>query len=381
MAKYVFISNSTKPNEKEYSSLEPIKLTNVSSSCLKAAKSLGYEIIQGVNRKYPEKLKCEEMDIKFYDSNTYRSLLAIKDNLKAYKNLCKVLKEGDVEVIHCNTPIGGLIGRVCGRKYNVPKIIYTAHGFHFYKGAPLFNNTILKLAEHIMAKWTDIIITMNEEDYQAAKKMKLRNGGHVYKVNGVGVKVEDYQNVKVNKVKKRKELGLSENDYVLIGMGDLIKRKNYKMAIEAISKCNNPRIHYLICGQGPELDNLIKLSKKLNISKQIHFLGFRNDIKELLKISDCFLFTSLQEGLPRSLMEAMASGLPCIVSNIRGNNDLIKDNDLLIESVEECSTQINRLMNSLDYRKKNETENINIIKEYNVSVVNEQIHSIYINNL
>lgn len=116
LSKYVFISNSTKPNQDEYESLEDIKLSNVNRPCLKIANEMGYDVILGVNRKYPEKLKCPEMDITFYDSHTFRSIFAFKDNYIAYKNLCEILKKGEVEVIHCNTPIGGFIGRVCGKK-------------------------------------------------------------------------------------------------------------------------------------------------------------------------------------------------------------------------------------------------------------------------
>lgn len=378
MSKYVFISNSTKPTKSEYDSLENIKLSNVSRPCLKAAKQLGYEVIFGINRKFPKNLKCEEMDLHFYDSFTYRNLFSIKDNYKAYRNLCEVLKQGDVEVIHCNTPIGGMVGRICGRKYKIPKVIYTAHGFHFYKGAPLFNNTILKWAEEIMAHWTDVIITMNEEDYQAAKRMKLKKGGKVYKINGVGINIEEYQNINVDLVEKRRSLGLSENDFVCIAMGDLVKRKNYETAIRVIAKCKYKNIHYLICGEGPELKQLQELSSRLQLDKRIHFLGFRNDIKELLAISDCFLFTSLQEGLPRSLMEAMASGLPCIVSSIRGNIDLLNQNsNYIFTNVSDCENKLTKMIEDQVYRTTCCELSHLEIQKYSSEVVYRQIMNIY----
>lgn len=379
MSKYIFISNSTKPTREEYESLADIKLVNVNRPCLTAAKELGYDVILGVNRKYPEKLKCSEMDISFYNSHTFRNIFAFKDNYIAYKNLCNVLKQGDVEVIHCNTPIGGFIGRICGKKYKVPKVIYTAHGFHFYKGASLFCNTIIKWTEFYLARYTDVIITMNEEDCQNAKKMKLRNKGKVYKINGVGINLKEYQAFSVDKEMVRKELDLQMDDFVCIAMGDLIKRKNYKMAIEAIAECNNPKIKYLICGTGPEFDNLKQLCIDLDVENQIHFLGFRKDIKELLAISDCFLFTSLQEGLPRSLMEAMASGLPCVVTKIRGNTDLIQNdvNGYLIYDEKDCSKKLISLMNNEKKRKSFSKSNNIIIKEYDVSKISEKIFDIY----
>lgn len=381
MPKYVFISNSSKPGSEEYESLHDIQLTNFNRPCLSVAKEMGYEIILGVNRKYPEKLKCSEMEISFYNSHTFRNIFAFRDNFYAYKNLCDILKKGDVEVIHCNTPIGGFIGRICGKKYKIPEVIYTAHGFHFYKGAPLFNNTIIKFVEYFLARWTDVIITMNQEDFQNAKKMKLRHNGRVYKINGVGINTNQYQNIKIDKNEKRGELGLNTNDFVCIGVGDLIKRKNYQMAIKGIAKCNNKKIHYLICGVGPELDNLKKLSKKLGVENQIHFLGYREDIQELLAISNCFLFTSLQEGLPRSLMEAMSIGLPCLVSDIRGNRDLIKNVQCLIHNSDDCSKKIQDLIYNAKSQNKLSIENQKIIKKYDIKVVEDQIRHLYYKEL
>lgn len=385
MKKYVFITNSTKPSEDIYYSKAPIHLTNVSRPCLQIAKDMGYEAILGVNRFYAEDIKCDELDIRLYNANTYRSITAIKDNYIAYKNLCKILEEGNVEVIHCNTPIGGAIGRLCGKKYKIPKVIYTAHGFHFYKGAPLFNRTILKWAEHMMAHWTDVIITMNEEDYQAAQKMKLKKNGNVYKIPGVGIDTLSYQKVDVNKAEYRKELNLKEDDFVCISMGDLVKRKNYQAAIKAIAKCNDSKIHFLICGEGLEKENLINLSKKLNVEKQIHFLGFRKDIKELLAISDCFLLTSYQEGLPRSTMEAMASGLPCIVSKIRGNVDLIEDNinGFLVDNDDMAgiSDKICFLKDNNEIVEKMSKMNLDKIKNYDTQIITQIIEKIYLKEI
>ena len=211
--------------------------------------------------------------------------------------------------------------------------------------------------------------------------MRLKNNGKIYKVNGVGIDLGDYQNVRVDYMSKRKELGIKIDDFVCITMGDLVKRKNYKIAIEAIAKCNNPKIVYLICGTGPELSLLKRLARKLKVEDQIHFLGFRNDIKELLAISDCFLFTSLQEGLPRSTMEAMASGLPCIVSDIRGNKDLINDKKggflCKINDTDYIADKIINLILDEDIRKRMKEYNLNFIKKYDISVVTNEIEYIY----
>lgn len=380
MSSYVFISNSNKPTEEQRQSRENIKLSNVNRPCLKTALDLGYKVFFGVNRSNAEELECE-LPVIMYDSHTYRSITNIRDNLIAYRNLKDVLKNNDIEVIHCNTPIGGMIGRLIGKRYKINKVIYTAHGFHFYKGAPLLNRTIFKLAEKIMARWTDVIITMNEEDYQAAKKFKLKNNGKVFKVHGVGINLDDYFKTYVDFNMKRKELGFDEDNIICISAGDLVKRKNYASSIKAIADSNDKNIHYLICGKGPEKDNLQRLARELNVEDRIHFLGFRKDIKELMKISDIFLFTTLQEGLPRSMMEAMASGLPCIASNIRGNVDLI-DNEkggFLIDSsdIKNISEKINFLAADKNLRKSMGSFNLKDIQNYDISYVENEIRDIY----
>ncbi len=380
MKGYIFIGNSSKPNSEQARSREAVNPSNVSRPCLKAALDMDYEVFLGVNRDNPEELKCD-LPLKLYDSHTYRSLTAVSDNRIALRNCSKIIKENNIEVIHCNTPVGGLVGRLCGKKYKVGKIIYTAHGFHFYKGAPLFNRTVLKWAEKIMARWTDAIITMNQEDYEAAKKFKLRKGGKVYFVHGVGITLSDFEGISHLRQQKRDEIGAKDDDIVLISMGDLVPRKNYGTAIRAIAKAENPHLQYYICGKGPELENLQSLAKELGVEKQIHFLGFRTDVKELLSGADIFLFTTLQEGLPRSMMEAMAMGLPCVVSAIRGNVDLIEDGKggYLRSStdVDGFAEAIQNIAEDSDVREKMREYNLERIKDFDISVVEEEIRAIY----
>lgn len=356
-------------------------MPNFHKKSVEAALDLGYEVYVGISRDNPEQLSCD-LNIKFYDEHVYRNVLAFKDNYIAYKNLMTLLKTGNFEAIHCNTPIGGVIGRLCGKIAKVPKVIYTAHGFHFYKGAPIINRTIFKWAEVLLAHWTDAIITINNEDFQAAQKFKLRNHGKVYYVPGVGIDTDAYKNVEFDKESFKKNLKLKNNDIICIAMGDLIKRKNYESSIKAIAKTNNTNIHFLICGKGPKLENLRKLSRDLNIENQIHFLGFRTDIKELLNISDIFLFTSYQEGLPRSVMEAMAAGLPCIASKIRGNIDLIENGKggYLCNpyDVDGFAKAISNISKDAEIRKGMGEINLQTIKKYdaeNVSVIMKEIYN------
>ncbi len=367
MKKLLFISNICK------------NITNFHTASLDAAIALGYEFHFAANfNNLPKETMDKYPNIHFHHIDLVRFPFNIR-NVKAYEQLNNLIKKENISVIHCNTPIGGALGRLCGKKTKHIKIFYTAHGFHFYKGAPLVNNCIYKPMEKYLAHYSDVIITMNEEDYHVAKTMKLRKSGHVYKVNGVGINTTDYQNININKEDYRNWLSLENDDFVCIAMGDLIKRKNYEMALRGIALCKNPKIHYLICGNGPEKNNLQDLAKNLGIREQVHFLGYRTDIKELLAISDCFLFTSLQEGLPRSLMEAMASGLPCIISDIRGNRDLIINNvhGYLIKSIEDCTQKLEAIISDKQLAKKMQVKNLEVIKKYDFLKVRDQINEIY----
>lgn len=371
--KLLFISNISGKYENSFS-----------LSSIYAAQEQGIDFHRAANlNNKPEDVRREEeqkYNISFHHLDIKRNPFQ-PGNVKAFFQAMKLIRKEKFDAIHCNTPIGGILGRICGKIAGVPKIIYTAHGFHFYKGAPLFNRTILKWSEQLMAHWTDALITMNEEDYLAALEFKLRNNGKVYKINGVGIDTDAYNSVAVDSEELRRSIRLKDTDVVCISMGDLIPRKNYVTAIRAIAKCQNENLHYIICGKGPCLEKLQKLTEELGIEKQIHFLGFRSDIKELLKASDIFIFATLQEGLPRSMMEAMASGLPCIASKIRGNVDLIEDSKggFLVEpnDVEGFAEAINKLTDNKELRGETSRYNLEQIKKFDIENVKHEMSEIY----
>lgn len=379
---YLFISNSSKPTKQQSDSLEPVTIGTFGLAPINAANIMGYKLYCGVNRAYPEKLTCTNFNVEFYDQHSYRSIFAIKDNWIAFRNLNKYLKEHpDIKFIHCNTPIGGVLGRVCGKINRIPIVVYTAHGFHFFKGAPLFNRTILKWMEVLMARWTDVILTMNKEDYEAALKMKLKKGGKVYYIPGVGVETDRFNTVNVDVVEKKRSLGLPEDAFVGIAMGDVIPRKNYKTTIESIAKVSNTKVHYIICGRGDQIEELKKYAKSLGIENQIHFLGFRTDIMELSLMADFFLFASLQEGLPRSTMEAMCAGKPCIVSKVRGHVDLIDEGKggFLVSplAADGFAEAIKRLIENPVLREEMGNYNREKVKAFDIEVVKSKMLEIY----
>jgi glycosyltransferase involved in cell wall biosynthesis len=305
-----------------------------------------------------------------------------KSNFTAYNELVELIKQENIDYIHCNTPTGGILGRLAGKKCKVKKVIYQAHGFHFYKGAPKKNWLIYYPIEKLLARYTDAIITINKEDYELAKeKLKLRNGGKVYYVPGVGIDAAQYlSNTPVNN-DKRKELNIPDDAFVIISVGELNKNKNNKVIISALKQLDNKNIHYVVCGIGEKEAELQAQVNEAGLADNVHFVGYRNDVNELYKIADCFTMTSLREGLPRSVMEAMASGLPCIVSKIRGNVDLIDEcqGGYLCDPTDAAgfAKAINKLCSDSDLREKMGQYNLDKIKNFDISVVEKAMADIY----
>lgn len=347
-----------------------------------AAKKCGFEFYYAANWDGATKEQIAEDEkkygIKIVHIDLDRSPYSTK-NIKAYKQLVDLINKEKIDYIHCNTPVGGVLGRLAGEKCKVKKIVYEAHGFHFYEGAPKKNWMIYYPVEKWLAKKTDAIITINNEDFERAKTFKLKNNGQVYYVPGVGMDLSQYNVPDTVREIKRNELNLKDTDFALISMGDLIDRKNYKVAIEVVAKLNNPHVHYFICGKGPEEVNLKKLAENLGVDKQVHFLGFRNDIKELLKASDTFLFTSKQEGLARSLMEAMASKIPCVVSKIRGNTELIVNNEngFLCSGLDDYVNAIIKIMQSPDLAYKFKEKSSKHLNNFSIEKVIDCLFDVY----
>lgn len=361
------------------------KVNSFCMSSLLAAKELQYDFHIAGNWGYKndaERLADQEKyGIKIHQIDFIRSPFDLH-NIKAYKQLKELMKAERYDLVHCNTPIGGLLGRICAKSVRVPHVIYQAHGFHFYKGAPKLNWMLYYPVEKWLAHYTDALITINSEDCELAKsKFKLRNGGKVYYVPGVGIDTSLYKLDGNVRVEKRKELGLGDDDVAVISMGDLIERKNYTTAIRAIADAKNPKLQYFICGNGPEKESLMELVQKLGVNSQIHFLGFRSDIKDLLKAADIFLFTTKQEGLPRSMMEAMASGLPCIASRVRGNTDLLEKTGggflYDTDDISDCAAKLNLLATDEGLRKEMGRNNLSTILNFKTEFVSDEIRRIY----
>lgn len=360
------------------------KVNNFSYSSMLAAQELGIEFHiagnwTGYTNSDDKKADEKKYGITIHQIDFIRNPYNPK-NFKAYYQVVKLIKKEQFDMIHCNTPIGGIIGRLAGKKCKVKKIIYQAHGFHFYKGSPKKNWLIYYPIERWLAHYTDILITINSEDYELSKtKFKLHNGGKVYYIPGVGIDLTQYELPDNVRKIKRTELGLKETDIALISAGELNENKNNKIIIQALSELKNNNIHYIICGVGPKYSELKKIVSDNNLDDFVHFLGYRNDIKELYKACDIFVMPSFREGLSRSIMEAMASGLPCVVSKIRGNVDLIHNSKLLCKpnSVNDFVQAITELISSKETRTKIVETNHNTLGKYSIKEVISYTISIY----
>jgi len=345
-----------------------------------AARELGIEFHIAFNCVDRTKSNVKRMEsdlgIYFHQIDFERNPLHFA-NIRAYKQLIALMKAYDFDFIHCNTPVGGLCGRLTARRCGIKKVIYQAHGFHFYKGAPLINWLLYYPVEKLLARCTDVLIAINKEDFALAQvKMRLRNNGAVYYVPGVGIDLSDPP--ETDRAEVRKSLGLPEDAFVLVSVGELNKNKNNAVIVEAVKKLDDS-VHYALCGTGPEEQKLKALAETLGLSGRVHFLGYRDDVKTILRASDIFVSMSYREGLSRSVMEAMSMGLPCVVSDIRGNRDLLShqsaqcvpiDADALSRAVSELRGDQDLLMAYGEANRK-------AVRKFGMESVVERLKQIY----
>ena len=335
---------------------------------------LGHEVIwaadfsQFVADKSVIPCQIEQIDI---NTNPFN-----KSNATAYKQILDIIERCDIEAVMCSTPIGGALARLATKKKGIKPVLYEAHGFLFFKGAPFINQTVYKWEEELLAHYTDVLITITNEDYAAAQKFKLRSGERPYLVHGAGVKVG--VRVEIDRAEKRRSVGVPEDAFVIVSAGELNKNKNTEVVVRALK--NVPEAHYIACGVGPEKENLEKLVEELGVSERFHLMGYRTDMAELMAMSDVFTMMSFREGMPRSLLEAMDLGLPCVGSDTRGIRDLIDTNGGYICSTrdpKEFADAFNALKENYELRRYMGEYNQGKVQEYSSDIVRNELYEIY----
>jgi len=303
--------------------------------------------------------------------------------LKSIMQVRRLLQQ-DFALIHCHSPICAAIVRLLSRKNKKKQrtmILYTAHGFHFFKGAPLKNWIIFYPMEKYLSRYTDVLITINTEDFNLAKK-KFHAKKTIY-IPGVGIDLERFA-IYLTKEKRNlicNKLNIPDDAFIILSVGELNHNKNHEVIIKAIKKVNNVKVHYIIIGMGKCEKYLKHLSDSLNIKRQVHFLGYRSDVALFYHMADVFAFPSHREGLGLAAIEAMTAGLPIITSNIHGINDYSIDGVTGFKTspnnIYGFSQMINILLDNPDMRKEMGMYNHSYSKKFGEEHVNSIMNKLY----
>jgi len=321
------------------------------------------------------KQDLEQMNVRNFQVNFSRSMFRFNRHIQSYKEILKLMREQNYSFIHTHTPIASAVVRLAAHKTRT-KVIYTAHGFHFYNGAPIKNWIVFYPVEKWLSKYTDVLITINKEDYKRAKE-HFRARKTVY-IPGVGVDTKKFVPRESGRERIRFELGLSEDKLLLLSVGELNENKNHESVIRAIRGVSN--ITYAIVGKGELKGRLEEIANDCGVD--LRLMGFRTDVADFYDAADVYILPSLREGLNVSLMEAMASSLLCLAGKIRGNVDLIDEDKggylFSPKSEDEIRKAITKMDNlSVDERKEKGEYNLQKIKKYDLQTVEKTVSEIY----
>lgn len=360
---------------------------------IRLLQRLGYQVDVACNMEQgsscsPERIakmreKLTEMGVGCYHIDCPRSVLRADRHFKALSQLSRLAKENHYALMHCHSPIGGMLARLAFRSHRKKgtKVIYTAHGFHFYKGAPLLNWCLFYPVEKLCARWTDVLITINQEDLDLATR-KMSAGRTLY-IPGVGISVDRFAGAEGNRAEKRRELGIPEDAFLLCSVGELNVNKNHEIMIRAMAKQPRKDIHYMIAGVGEGKERLLGIARELGLEDRLHLLGYRNDVEQLYRCADVCVFPSIREGQGLAAVEGMASGLPLIVSDNRGTRGFLKhgENALVckFDDADAFADALTRLYEDPELRCRMAQANQRLSRQFDVSLVCEQMEEIYRN--
>ncbi len=317
--------------------------------------------------------------IKIVDLN--RSPFKIS-NLKGFLQLIKIAKKEHYDSVVTNEPVMGLLTRLAFANKKGTKVTYIAHGFHFYKGGSKLNNLIYKTIEGFAAHFTDSLVTINKEDFEAAKELRLKKNGTVHHIPGIGVNTSKfYKSSKEDCVEIRKELGLSSDDFVVVVIGELNDNKNQEVIIRAIASLKDecPELKALFMGKGEKAEYLEHLCSELNVDDRIQFLGYRRDVNRVLSVCNLGVSASIREGLGVNILEEMASGLPIVASENRGHRDIVtEDSGILSQatSFDEFAEAILSFYKSPEKCEAISKNNLEHCKQFDIETVKPLLLSI-----
>lgn len=337
----------------------------------------GYEVHCACSIDKPVDKELQRRGVKIFEVPFSRNPLGI-GNIKAFIKLEELQRINDYDIVHVHTPIAAIYGRLLKLNFPSLRIIYTAHGYHFLKGGSKLGWILYYPIEKIMAKFTDVTININKEDYEITKeKLKPKK---CYLLNGVGLDLDKYKKLSSKEIQeKRKEFGLKDKDFVVLMVAEINKNKNHIQLINAmdILKDKYPNIKVLCIGDGTLKESLEKQIILRNLQNNIFMLGYRLDVNKLINISDIGILLSRREGLPRNIMEFMACGRKVIATDIRGCRDLICDETIgtlvNVDDYESTAKAIEKyyILNDKSFEVSEE------IKKYDIENVNIELLKIY----
>lgn len=348
---------------------------------IKMLQDAGHTVELACNLDEPLKESVQQLGCKCHNIPFSRNPFG-KDNKKALSELKRILAEGQYDIVHTHTPVASALVRVACKKLRKQglKVFYTAHGFHFYTGAPLVNWLVYYPVEKICSRWTDVQVTITKEDYERAQK-KLHAKKTVY-IPGVGIDLDNFcPGTEWNRGDRRTELGIPRDGKLILSVGELNENKNHAVVIDALSELNDSSVYYVICGEGICRDKLEQKISELGLSGHVFLPGIRRDIAEWMAEADVYVHPSLREGLSVSTMEAMSSGLPVICGDIRGNRDLIDNGEggILVDPSDatQIAGSIGFLLKNKDLREKMSLYNREKVKEFSIKGVLKDLKEIY----
>ena len=352
---------------------------------LKLFQDMGWETAVAARNDYENPEDCVIPHCDTYYDVPFERLPWKVGNIGAYRQLKQIIDRENFDIIHCHTPMGAMIARmaaIAARKKGT-KVLYTAHGFHFYKGASPVHWLVYYPVEWLLAHVTDVLITMNKEDHALARRKM--HAKRIEYIPGVGIDTKRFRAGTTGRTEKRQELGFTESDFLLLTVAEMTKNKNHSTVLKALAQLKEEAefssLRYLICGRGENAQNLQQEAQELGIAEHVVFLGYRHDVPDLLRCSDLFVFMSFREGLPVALMEAMSSGMPVICSGIRGNTDLVDDGveGMIAENTPEAVAQgILKLYRDPELRQRYGIAAAEKVKQFDAENVHRIMKEIYL---
>lgn len=353
-------------------------LANFHKPFIKMLLDDDYELHAMANPNEGRKQEIERLGVNCWDISFSRKPIGIK-NMKAMKEINMVFKQNYFDLIHVHTPVASILVRLLAKRNRQGRVLYTAHGLHFYKNAPFKNWLMYYPIEKMIKSATDGLIVMNNEDYHNANRLGFKEGKDLFMTHGVGVDLRRYS---MKNIGGREKLGFTDKDIIITCIAEFTENKNHRYLIDSFQKVRktNSNVHLLLVGSGEKENEIKEYVNKTDIIG-VNFLGFREDVPTILNATDIVALVSKREGLPKNLLEAMANGKPMIVTNVRGSKDLVKHGQngfvVNLNDVSALTKFLNILIQNEKLRDEMGMLSRLKIKDYDIANVKRELGAIY----